>query len=191
MRASGGVSVVARASRDTPVGAGARVSEFSGVFESMHAEMPLHSDDGALDGLQKTDRQAKRQRQPKRQMDPVRRRKLSLDVEGHWDHHVAYNENHEIRRKVIGPMMIKFLPTYRAAIVNLQESAEDPTLPAAGAPAKKAPCEVGRQRLRRLGSGHDYRSRTSCIERTRTIICVMPTFNWIAEHMYGLDPYTQ
>ena len=190
MRANGG-SVIALSSRDIPVSAGARVSEFSGVFESMHAQMPLHGDDGALDWLQKTDGQAKRQRQPKRQMDPIRRRKLSLDVERHWNHHVAHNENDEIRGKVVGPMMMKFLATYRAAIVNLQERAEDATLPAARAPAKKAPCEVGRQRSRRLGIGHDYLSHTSSIECTHTIVYIMPTFNSTTGHMYGLGPYTQ
>jgi hypothetical protein len=70
------------------VSAGAGVLE-SSVFESMHTQMPLHGDNGALDWLQKTDGQAERQGQPKRQMDPVRRRKLSLDVECHWDHQVA------------------------------------------------------------------------------------------------------
>lgn len=108
----------------------------------MHTDAPLQGDDGTLDRLQHKNRKGQRKRKGCHGMNPEWRRKIFFQRKGKAHHYVAQNHNHDIRRKIVGAVMVEFLAADIAAIDDLQPFPEKLSVPAMWATAGKAAKQV-------------------------------------------------
>src|SRR5262245_45602744 len=105
--ASGGFNLVAL---------GTALSGQRSIFEAVHAQRPLESDDGALDARQGDQREKERQRHPQACMENEGRVPEVLDDERQRKHDMAHQEQREIGRRIIGAVMIELLTAMAAAL---------------------------------------------------------------------------
>src|SRR5262245_17715369 len=119
------------------------------LTKAVHVLCPLQANDCTLDRLQQTQREHQGQRYPERGVNPKRRTEYDLDLERQRYDDVADDQDDEISRGVIGAMMAELLAADFAAIGNLEERAEQPTLAAMWAATEKAAAH----RLHHVASG--------------------------------------
>src|SRR6185437_9775550 len=124
--------------------------------EAMHASLPLHRNDRALDRLQQPDRQAEDQRPPQQGMDPVGRTVGDLDPHREWHDDVTDQHDHQVGREVVGAVIAERLAAGLAMVGDLHEGAEQMTFAAVRAAAEKSTLQSQSQGHRSLLYGLEY-----------------------------------
>ena len=122
-----------------------------GRSESMHAERPLQPDQRPLGGRQKGQAGHDRHGQPHERMKPERPLISQVDPHYRGEDQMAHDQNREIGRRIVGPVMEQIFATGRTAVGDLEIGAIKVTLPASRAPMQSSSRHGGRHRPSRPG----------------------------------------
>src|SRR5690606_33081577 len=98
--------------------------------KTMHQQRPQQSDDSSFHRRQQSKGREHGKRHPDRQMLPHAERRDRLDPHESPDHHMADNQDHQIGRQIVGPMMVQGLVTMRTMVPDLGKGAESAADPA-------------------------------------------------------------
>jgi hypothetical protein len=76
-------------------------------------------------------------------VDEKRHREPVLGLENAVDDHMGDDQHDDVRREVVGPVVVELGPARLAPIDHLEEAPEKPAAPAGGASLKEAALESG------------------------------------------------
>lgn len=119
------------------------------AVEAMHAQGPLIGDKTAFQDWQKPEREYERQGRPDHRMQPDRRIGPKFFGKKHeCSDDMADHENRQIRRRIVGAVMMKFFTANRADVADLEIGAKYLAFAAGRAPAAqpladRLPCIAG------------------------------------------------
>ena len=110
-----------------------------GGAEAVHAQRILQADDGALHRLQEREAEHERQDRPGYHVEPERHvLEPGLGRVDAVADHVPDEDDDDVRRKIVGAVVVERLPAGIAMVRHLQEAAEQPPLAASRATAREA-----------------------------------------------------
>jgi hypothetical protein len=98
----------------------------------------LQTDNSAFDRLQESERKDQGQGRPESEMHPHRRLEPGLRRQDAISDEVPDKEDHEVGRKIVGPVMVKLASARLAPIRDLEEAAKETAIAAGRATAENA-----------------------------------------------------